>query len=145
MSQEISVSVVIVTFNRADSLRETLTSMVHQEHRPDEVIVVDNNSTDHTHEVVQEFVRLLSIRYVCEERRGIPYARNAGIEAATKDIIAFIDDDCVADADWLKHLLAPFIRDPNIGAVGGGVAYLKSNGGIVDRFYRENMPPHHST
>ena len=52
-----------------------------------------------------------------------------------------IDDDCVADKGWLKHLAAPFMRDPNIGAVGGEVAYLQSNRGIVDRFYQENMPP----
>jgi len=104
------------------------------------VIVVDNGSTDNTKEVVLNFKDKLNIKYVYEVQSGIPYARNAGIRNATKDIIAFIDDDCVADRNWLKYLEIPFIKDPHIGVVGGEVSYLKAEQSIVDEFYSKNMP-----
>ena len=135
-----SISVIVVTLNRAESLREALRSLIRQERPPDEVIVVDNGSTDNTKEAVLNFKDKLNIKYVYEAQSGIPYARNAGIRSATKDIIAFIDDDCVADRNWLKYLEIPFIKDPHIGVVGGEVSYLKAEQSIVDEFYSKNMP-----
>ena len=135
-----SISVIVVTLNRAESLQEALRSLIRQERQPDEVIVVDNGSTDNTKEVVLNFKDKLNIKYVYEVQSGIPYARNAGIRNATKDIIAFIDDDCVADRNWLKYLEIPFIKDPHIGVVGGEVSYLKAEQSIVDEFYSKNMP-----
>lgn len=135
-----SISVIVITLNRAESLQEALRSLIRQERQPDEVIVVDNGSTDNTKEVVLNFKDKLNIKYVYEVQSGIPYARNAGIRNATKDIIAFIDDDCVADRNWLKYLEIPFIKDPHIGVVGGEVSYLKAEQSIVDEFYSKNMP-----
>lgn len=135
----LSISVIIITLNRAESLKETLSSLTRQTRQPDEVIVVDNGSSDDTKRLVKGFRHELNINYVHETKRGIPEARNAGIRNATKDIIAFIDDDCVADKNWLKYLEIPFLKDPFIGVVGGKVSYLKTNGGIIDEFYRNNM------
>ncbi len=135
----LSVSVVVITLNRAESLRDTLTSLTRQTRQPDEVIVVDNGSQDNTKEMILSFKNRLNIKYVYAATRGIPYARNAGVRNATKDIIAFIDDDCVADKDWLKYLEIPFIKDPYVGVVGGRVSYLKAGDGIIDEFYRKNM------
>jgi len=139
MGDSLSISVIIVTLNRAESLKDTLTSLVKQSRQPDEVIVVDNGSRDNTREVTLSFSERLNIRYIYEGQRGIPYARNAGIRNATKDVIAFIDDDCVADKNWLKYLEIPFIKDPYIGVVGGEVSHLKAGRGIVDEFYGKNM------
>lgn len=140
MKNNLSISVIVVTFNRAKSLQDTLLSLARQERQPDEVIVVDNTSTDNTKEIVLSFRNKLNIKYIYEKRRGIPYARNTGVKNATKDIIAFTDDDCVADRNWLKYLEIPFIKDPHIGVVGGEVSYLKAGKSIVDEFYRKNMP-----
>lgn len=140
MKKSLFISVVVITLNRAQSLRETLGSLVRQTRQPDEVVVVDNGSTDNTKEVVLSFKDRLNITYVYERQRGIPYARNAGIENTTKDIIAFIDDDCVADRNWLKYLEIPFIKDSHIGVVGGEVAYLKGGQGLLEEFYSQNMP-----
>lgn len=140
MKKNLSISVVVVTLNRAKSLQDTLISLARQKRQPDEVIVVDNGSSDNTKEIVLNFKNKLNIKYIYEGQRGIPHARNAGIRNATKDIIAFIDDDCVADRNWLKYLEIPFIKDPRIGVVGGEVSYLKAGQSIVDEFYSRNMP-----
>lgn len=140
MEKHLSISVVIVTLNRAESLQDTLMSLVRQERQPDEVVVVNNGSTDNTKEIVLNFRNKLNIKYIYEGQRGIPHARNAGIRNATKDIIGFIDDDCVADRGWLKYLEIPFIKDPHIGVVGGEVSYSKAGQGALDEFYSKNMP-----
>ncbi len=140
MKENLSISVVVVTLNRANLLQKALISLTRQERQPDEVIVVDNASTDNTKEIVLSFRNKLNIKYIYEKRRGIPYARNTGVKNATKDIIAFTDDDCVADRNWLKYLEIPFIKDPHIGVVGGEVSYLKGEQGVVDEFYSKNMP-----
>ena len=97
-------SVVIATYNRAADLRETLDSLAGV--RPDgpwEVIVVDNNSTDGTRQVVEDAARTfpVELRYVFEARQGRSPALNTGITAARGDIIATTDDDVRVPAEWL--------------------------------------------
>jgi glycosyltransferase involved in cell wall biosynthesis len=139
-TKSLAISVIIITLNRAEWLSETLSSLLDQSRRAEEVIVVDNGSTDHTKDIAESFKDKLNIKYIHEEKRGIPFARNAGIKYASKEIIAFIDDDCIAHKDWLKYIELTFLRDPNIGMVGGEVSYLKSSEAIVDKFYSKNMP-----
>ncbi len=139
MADRLSISVVIITRNRAEWLKDVLTSLTRQSRQPDEVIVVDNDSQDNTREVILGFSDRLNIKYVYEAERGIPHARNAGIRNATGDIIASIDDDCVADEHWLKYIEIPFIRDPNIGVVGGEVSYFRIGDGSLEAFYMKNM------
>ena len=139
MESKLTISVVIITLNRAEWLKDALISLTKQTRQPDEVVVVDNGSKDHTKGVILSFSDRLNIKYVYEPVRGIPHARNAGIKNATGDVIASIDDDCVADEDWLKYIEVPFIKDPNIGVVGGNVSYFKVGEGSVESFYIENM------
>ena len=135
----LSISVVVVTLNRAELIKDTLDSLTRQTRQPDEVVVVDNGSTDNTGEVVSSFNNMLNIKYVVENIKGIPYARNTGVRNATGDITAFIDDDCVADENWLRYIEIPFIRDPNIGIVGGEVSYLEKEGSLLEKFHQRYM------
>ena len=98
------LSTIIVTRNRADLLKDCLSALVRQTIKPDEVIVVDNNSNDNTKDVVSNFNKKLLIKYIFEPRVGIPIARNTGIKNAKYGIIAFTDDDCVADTNWVKEI-----------------------------------------
>ena len=139
MATNFMVSVVIATRNRAESLRDTLDSLTRQSRKPDEVVVVDNASSDHTKDIALKFVDSLNLKYVYEAKRGIPYARNAGIQNAGGDIIAFIDDDCIADENWLKNLEIPFVKDPHIGVVGGEISYFKIGDDMLEAFYIQNM------
>jgi glucosyl-dolichyl phosphate glucuronosyltransferase len=74
-----------------------------------EALVIDNNSTDNTREVVQDFCQVHPrFRYIFEPQQGLSHARNTGIRKANGEVIAFVDDDVTVDADWLRELTTPF-------------------------------------
>src|SRR5215470_5520654 len=101
------VSVVIATYNRAESLSRTLRSLAAMDEVGGvtwEVIVADNNSNDHTAEVAAEFAREsgLDVQYVFEGRQGKSFALNAGIRCARGKVLAFTDDDTEVGQGWIK-------------------------------------------
>lgn len=111
----LSVSVVICTRDRPQSLARMLSSLSSQVRRPDKVIVVDNASaSDETRQVCQA----ARVRYVREDRPGLDIARNTGWRAADGDIIAYTDDDTELHLGWLDQLVRPF-ADTNVNAVTG--------------------------
>ena len=107
---DVSVSVVVATYDRPRDLERCLRSLVAQDTiRRVEIIVVDNHpDSGLTAAVATQFP---GIRVIEERRGGLSYARNAGILAATGDIIATTDDDAVCPSDWIERLVAPFDRD----------------------------------
>jgi GT2 family glycosyltransferase len=111
-------SVIIPTHNRKILLRRCLEVVTRQGYPYYEVIVVDDGSTDGTIEMVkQDFPQ---VRYIRQERnRGPAAARNRGIEAATGEIVAFTDDDCIVPSDWLSKLAEGFCKWPDVAGVGG--------------------------
>lgn len=118
-----SLSVVVATRDRPDDLRRCLTSLIAQEtgHRV-EIIVVDNNPTSGLTAPVVTAVP--GVKLVEEERRGLSYARNAGILASTGDILVTTDDDVVAPPMWLERLTIPFMR-ADIAIVTGNILPLE--------------------
>jgi hypothetical protein len=121
MTERLSCSVIINTYNRADYLRPLLASLEHLTYRPLEVVVVNGPSTDRTREILEEYRG--RIKAVDCPAPNLSMSRNIGINAAAGDIIVFIDDDALpATTDWLDKLLAPF-ADPAVGAVGGPVRH----------------------
>jgi len=113
------ITVVIPTYNRAKLLKECLTSLCKQEYKNFEVIVVDDGSKDQTKEIVDSFKKNLDIKYIFQENKGPACARNLGIKKASGDIVAFIDDDCIASRQWLKAINEAF--DGQIGGVEGKI------------------------
>ncbi|MFK8250876.1 glycosyltransferase family 2 protein [Ancylobacter terrae] len=99
-----SVSVVIPCYNAASFLAETLESVLAQSLRPDEVIVVDDGSTDGSAEVAGGFPAL--VRLVRQENSGVAVARNRGVAASRGDVIAFIDADDVWPVDSIAARMA---------------------------------------
>lgn len=98
-------SVIIATYNRADELPRTLESLKKLEaDEPWEVIVVDNNSSDNTREVVEGVKSFpVPLRYIFEKEQGRSAALNAGIRAAQGEILAVTDDDVRVDPHWLTN------------------------------------------
>lgn len=123
-----SISIIIPTRNRADSLRKTLTRL-GAVNRPKnwilETVVVDNGSSDHTEEAVRASDPGMPVRYVFEARPGISVARNAGMAAAAGDVFLWIDDDLKPPVDWIEAMCGPLIAG-DFDAVAGGVALAES-------------------
>jgi len=112
------LSVIIVTRNQSEVLKSCLNSLITQTKTPDEVIIVDNNSTDNTKEILKLFKKKLNLCYLSEKRIGISFARNKGIKSSRYDLIGFIDSDCVADKDWVKNMKLCF-KNLNVEVVCG--------------------------
>ena len=108
----IDISVIVPTFNRAKSLEDTLKSICEQTLSSNryEVIVVDNSSTDNTFMLTEQFVRTCpNIRYVLEHQRGLLYCRHRGVkESRSNNILVFIDDDIIAEKNYLETILNTF-------------------------------------
>ena len=120
------VSVIIGTYNRCDILLASLRHIVTMDVPDDitwELLVVDNNSSDMTRELVHNLKTEsgADINYLFEKRQGLSYARNRGIEESHGRIIAFLDDDCIVDPGWLSCLVHEFRSDPVLSGIGGRV------------------------
>jgi glucosyl-dolichyl phosphate glucuronosyltransferase len=128
MSEQIAVSIIICTFNRAGDLTQTLNSLgdVELPNAADtELIIVDNGSTDDTSSVARSFSRSrLHVRYVYEPRRGKAHAYNAGIAAAKGRVLLFADDDIRFPRNWISGMCAPIFAG-EADAVAGGVCMAK--------------------
>lgn len=123
MNAPMRITVVIPTHNRAKTLGKALESITAQVLPASiswEILLVDNNSTDETRQVVDEWQRQYPnrIRYLLEPRLGLSNARNAGVANAKGEILAFIDDDETAPADWLHNLTASLHGNEWAGAGG---------------------------
>jgi len=120
-----TVSIIIPTYNRSDFLSFTLESCINQTYSKDhyEIIVADNNSTDNTKAVVEEWKAKsgVPIKYVLETRQGAHYARNTSAKLSQSEILYFTDDDMIADKNLLKNIVKIFDLDYNIAVVGGKV------------------------
>ena len=119
------VTVVISTYNRCASLPGAIENLLSQQSGDVryEVIIVDNNSTDRTQQVVESYIAQGDgrVRYIFEGRQGLSYGRNAGLAAARAPIIAFTDDDVQVAADWIRQIHRAFERFPQADFVGGRV------------------------
>lgn len=118
-------SVIVCTYNRAGSLRDTLGAL-HAQHaaasRHWEVVVVDNNSADHTREVVESMQREWPLlRYEFEARQGLAHARNHGIRSARGEVLLFTDDDVLPESGWLEATLEGLAKY-QADACGGYIA-----------------------
>ncbi|WP_413405041.1 glycosyltransferase [Paenibacillus amylolyticus] len=121
-------TVAICTYNRAYDLSESVLSVTRQHVEYDvEIIVIDNNSTDHTAQLVQEIQDIEgvdNVKYVLEKKPGLSAARNRAIREARGEYILFLDDDAIASPLWIQHIVDVFESDSSIGCVGGKIEPL---------------------
>lgn len=114
--------VVVATRDRRDSLARCLDSLLVQDHPDFEIVVVDNApSNDETMAMVQQaYAPTGKVSYLREERPGLSNAHNRGLDGLTAEVVAFTDDDVIADRHWLSSLTRPF-ADSAVGCVTGSI------------------------
>ena len=121
------ITVVAPTYQRSDRLRRLVAALEAQTHPIDrfDVVIVDNCSTDDTAAVLAELVAASPLRIRTlrtDVNRGPAAARNAGWRAATTELVACTDDDCVPDPGWVAAMVAAFAGRPDLGVVQGRTA-----------------------
>jgi O-antigen biosynthesis protein len=109
------VSVVVCSYNAERTMKPCLASLEVLDYPDYEVIVVNDGSTDRTLEIAERFPYC---RIISQPNKGLSVARNVGAEAATGEIVAYTDSDCVADPDWLTYLVGK-MEEKNLAACGG--------------------------
>ncbi|HZT89329.1 MAG TPA: glycosyltransferase [Stellaceae bacterium] len=109
------VSVVVCSYNAERTMDQCLASLEKLNYPDYEVIVVNDGSTDRTLEIAERYPYC---RIISQPNRGLSVARNVGAEAATGEIVAYTDSDCVADPDWLTYLVGK-MEERALAACGG--------------------------
>lgn len=126
MDQDGQISVIICSYNRQDYIIAALESLYEQTLLKSryEVIVVDNNSQDQTSALVKEYIRThtdLNIIYKLETQQGASFARNTGAALANADLLVFMDDDAIAEPDYLENILKFYKEHPFVSGLGGRI------------------------
>lgn len=106
------ISIVVPVYNGEKTLRACLNSILNQIYKNYEVIVVDNNSTDKSKEIIQEFCDKDSrVKYVFEQERLRGAARNTGEKFSKGEVILMTDSDCVIPKNWVQDMIKPILDD----------------------------------
>lgn len=122
----VSVIICAYTMERLHDVHEAVNSVLAQTHQPDEIIVcLDHNEELHAKLSDELPPKIIIIRN--EGTRGLSDTRNAGIRGATSDIVAFIDDDAIAEENWLANLLSHY-DDSSVVAAGGKLVSIWADG-----------------
>ena len=124
MHETPEISVAVCTYNRADILPKCLESLANQTTDKElfEILIIDNNSTDGTKEITADFCKEnQNFRYIFEEKQGLSHARNRAIEEASGIYIAYIDDDAIADKEWVERIFSVIQNNKDIEAFGGKI------------------------
>src|SRR4029453_18840067 len=114
-----TVSVVVCAYNAADTIDDCLTALAAVKYTRFEIIVVDDGSTDDTASRVRRYPRA---RLIQTPNSGLSTARNVGLDAASGNVVAYVDADVRVDPLWLTYLVQPFVTSPAVAAGGPNVA-----------------------
>jgi len=142
------VSIVVPVYNRADLLPACLESLHEQDYDDYEIIAVDDGSTDDSVNVAKQFGATV---VELGGNQGAAVARNAGVEAAHGEYVAFIDSDCRAPRDWLSKMVRHMESDPNCVGVNGTYsgdlsgAFIGEFAFKINRFKESKSPEHIET
>ncbi len=132
------VSLYIPCYNASKYIEKCLSSILAQTYPIQEILIVDDGSTDDTVEVVKKFPSIQIVKH--PENRGLAAARNTGIRELKFEFIANIDSDCVAEKDWLEQLMKNMTEN-NIAGVGGKLVETNRST-IPDYWRRVHMKQH---
>jgi glycosyltransferase involved in cell wall biosynthesis len=117
------ISVIIPVFNEEKYIATCLNCLTKQTEKPDEIIIVDNNCTDQTINIVRKFNHQLPLKIIREKTRGTTFARNKGFEKASGDILVRTDADTKQPKNWLEIIKKNFLNSKDIDALTGPVVF----------------------
>lgn len=132
------VSVIIPSYNHAHFVQEAIQSVLNQNYMDYEIIVIDDGSKDNTRDVVARYGD--QVRYIWQENKGLPGARNTGIKAAKGAFIALLDSDDTWLPEFLATTVARLEAEPQLGAVHTGFYFIDEQGQRLPQISTETVP-----
>ena len=133
----VTVSVVVPTYNGATRIPKVLDRLHRQQVNDDiswNIVIVDNNSSDDTAEVVRQYQQNWAVdgplSYVFERQQGLAYARQCGVDNSDGELVAFLDDDNWPPEDWINQIVTFGQQYPQAGAFGGRIAGIFEGGDV---------------
>lgn len=139
-----SISVIVPTYNRVDALLNCLQGIKSQMRYPDEIIVVVRNTDKGTLKQLSA-ISIKNLKIVLIEQTGVVAALNLGIEQSMGSIVVLTDDDTVPHMDWLERIENYYLTEPKVGGVGGRdvvhsrgkpIPAIKEKVGIIEPYGR---------
>ncbi len=131
--KKLYISVIIPAYNEEKYIRQTIVSVLKQRTKnPFEIIIVDNNSTDNTYQLIKKF----NIRVFQQSQQGVAVTRNTGANQARGKVLVFLDADCIMPQGHLKKIETIFSSQSTIDAVGG--PYIYHDGGEFISWITDN-------
>jgi glycosyltransferase involved in cell wall biosynthesis len=150
------ITIVTVCFNSVMTIEDTIKSILYQEYKNVELIVIDGGSTDGTLDILRSYSSIIHI-LVSEPDRGIYDAMNKGINFATGDIIGVLNsDDILFDSHILSDIAIEFMNSSDLDIIYGNIVYVRKNDsnrivrtwvskGYYEKYFEDgNVPPHPS-
>lgn len=136
----LTLSVIVCAHNESRYLGPCLFSLLAQSRQPDEILVINNASTDDTAAVA---ARVPGVRVIDEARKGLVVARERGRLSARGDILVYLDADCRAPLQWLERIERRFVQDPALIALSGPYRFYDWDwwGRLLIRAYDYTLAP----
>ena len=133
---EIMISIITATYNSAETINDTIKSVLCQTNKDFEYIIVDGGSTDETIDIVKSYESEFSgrLKWVSEKDKGIYDAMNKGIKMASGDIIGILNSDDYYTSDDILQTIADAFKCQNVDAIYGDIHFIKD--GVPDKCVR---------
>jgi len=120
LNTRVKITVIVCAHNEEAFITACACSLLAQSRPPDEIVVVNNASSDRTGDTAR---RLPDVRVIDEARKGLVVARERGRQEATGDLLVYVDADCRAPLQWLERIERHFERDPALVALSGNYRF----------------------
>lgn len=131
MNNSVPVSVIVPAYNSGKFIAETIDSILSQTQVPNQIIIVDDGSTDNTEQVVKSFTDF-RIQYIKQKNAGVSSARNTGLDAATNEFVTFLDADDRWRRPFVSRMYKMLLNDPDaVCAFSNFVRFEQANGIIL--------------
>lgn len=124
------ISVLLCTRNRGDKIRDAIDSILENSYTNFELIILDQSLDDKTKEVMEKY-NDSRIRYIRSHTVGLSKSRNIAIKKCLSEIIAFTDDDCIVDGEWLASIMREYKSDSSLMGIFGRVLPYGKGGGVM--------------
>lgn len=133
-----TLSIVIPCFNDKRFIKDCFDAVLNQTVLPDEVIFIDNNSTDGSYQFVQQYSKKLNLILVKERIQGIEFARITGYSLVSSDLVGTIDVDSIITSNWVETAKKEFNKNRNLACLAGR-CYFRDKGFLVNIFVLINF------